>query len=139
MEFKAHTEKLVGAANWSKLKRQHQNIVMSHHDVHDFVCGDPECPSLPAEASAEAIAAYEKAQKAVVKDDSLAQLILVGNMDDSNAELTSVCNTLKSVWEKLLSVYEQSSRQRLDCLMEKFFHIEKELEDDIASHIAKKL
>ncbi|GFQ95166.1 hypothetical protein TNCT_712001 [Trichonephila clavata] len=50
-------------------------------------------PRLPAEASAEAIAAYEKAQKAFVKDDSLAQLILVGNMDDSNAELTSVCTT----------------------------------------------
>ncbi|GFQ75380.1 retrovirus-related Pol polyprotein from transposon TNT 1-94 [Trichonephila clavata] len=92
---------------------------------------------LPAEASAEAIAAYEKAQKAFIKDDSLAQLILVGNMDDSNAELTSVCNTAKSVWEKLLSVYEQSSGQRLDRLMEKFFRSEKELEDDIASHIAK--
>ncbi|GFQ85282.1 hypothetical protein TNCT_137561 [Trichonephila clavata] len=45
-----------------------------------------------------------KAQKAFIKDDSLAQLILVGSMDDSNAELTSVCNTAKSVWEKLLSV-----------------------------------
>ncbi|GFQ71153.1 retrovirus-related Pol polyprotein from transposon TNT 1-94 [Trichonephila clavata] len=91
----------------------------------------------PAEASAEAIAAYEKAQKAFIKDDSLAQLILLGNMDDSNAELASVCNTAKSVWEKLLSVYEQSSGQRLDRLMEKFFRSEKELEDDIASHIAK--
>ncbi|GFR15769.1 uncharacterized protein TNCT_346001 [Trichonephila clavata] len=136
MEFKAHIEKLVGAANWSKWKRQIE-LLLRHHDVHDVVCGDRECPRLPAEASAEAIAAYEKAQKAFIKDDSLAQLILVGNMDDSNAELTSVCNTAKSVWEKLLSVYEQSSGQRLDRLMEKFFRSEKELEDDIASHIAK--
>ncbi|GFQ72109.1 2-hydroxyacyl-CoA lyase 2 [Trichonephila clavata] len=136
MEFKAHIEKLVGAANWSKWKRQIE-LLLRHHDVHDVVCGDRECPRLPAEASAEAIAAYDKAQKAFIKDDSLAQLILVGNMDDSNAELTSVCNTAKSVWEKLLSVYEQSSGQRLDRLMEKFFRSEKELEDDIASHIAK--
>ncbi|GFQ98173.1 retrovirus-related Pol polyprotein from transposon TNT 1-94 [Trichonephila clavata] len=136
MEFKAHIEKLVGAANWSKWKRQIE-ILLQHHDVHDVVCGDRECPRLPVEASAEAIAAYEKAQKAFIKDDSLAQLILVGNMDDSNAELTSVCNTAKSVWEKLLSVYEQSSGQRLDRWMEKFFRSEKELEDDIASHIAK--
>ncbi|GFR24434.1 retrovirus-related Pol polyprotein from transposon TNT 1-94 [Trichonephila clavata] len=136
MEFKAHIEELVGAANWSKWKRQIE-LLLRHHDVHDVVCGDRECPRLPAEASAEAIAAYEKAQKAFIKDDSLAQLILVGNMDDSNAELTSVCNTAKSVWEKLLSVYEQSSGQRLDRLMEKFFRSEKELEDDIASHIAK--
>ncbi|GFR24645.1 retrovirus-related Pol polyprotein from transposon TNT 1-94 [Trichonephila clavata] len=136
MEFKAHIEKLVGAANWSKWKRQIE-LLLRHHDVHDVVCGDRECLRLLAEASAEAIAAYEKAQKAFIKDDSLAQLILVGNMDDSNAELTSVCNTAKSVWEKLLSVYEQSSGQRLDRLTEKFFRSEKELEDDIASHIAK--
>ncbi|GFQ70017.1 retrovirus-related Pol polyprotein from transposon TNT 1-94, partial [Trichonephila clavata] len=121
-------KKLVGAANWSKWKRQIE-LLLRHHDV---VCGDRECPRLPAEASTEAIAAYEKAQKAFIKDDSLTQLILVGNMDDSNAELTSVCNTVKSVWEKLLSVYEQSSGQRLDRLMEKFFRREKELEDDIA-------
>ncbi|GFR33069.1 retrovirus-related Pol polyprotein from transposon TNT 1-94 [Trichonephila clavata] len=136
MEFKAHIEKLVGAANWSKWKRQIE-LLLRHHDVHDVVCGDRECPRLPAEASAEAIAAYEKARKAFVKDDSVAQLILVGNMDDSNAELTSVCNTANSVGEKLLSVYEQSSGQRLDRLMEKFFRSEKELEDDIATHIAK--
>ncbi|GFR00546.1 retrovirus-related Pol polyprotein from transposon TNT 1-94 [Trichonephila clavata] len=133
MEFKTHIEKLVGAANWSKWKRQIE-LLLPHHDV---ICGDRECPSLPAEASAEAIAAYETAQKAFIKDDSLAQLILVGNMDDSNVELTSVCNTAKSVWEKLLLVYEQSSGQRLDRLMEKFFRSENELEDDIASNIAK--
>ncbi|GFR20830.1 CCHC-type domain-containing protein [Trichonephila clavata] len=52
-------------------------------------------------------------------------------MDDSNAELTSVCKTAKSVSEKLLSVYEQSSGLRLDRLM-KFFRSEKEVEDDIA-------
>ncbi|GFR03757.1 retrovirus-related Pol polyprotein from transposon TNT 1-94 [Trichonephila clavata] len=87
MEFKAHIEKLVGASNWSKWKRQIE-LLLRHHDVHD-VCRDRECPRLPAEASAEAIAAYEKAQKTFVKDYSLAQLILVGNMDDSNAKLTS--------------------------------------------------
>ncbi|GFQ95688.1 uncharacterized protein TNCT_96931 [Trichonephila clavata] len=128
MEFKAHIEKLMGVANWSKWKQQIE-LLLQHHDV---VCGDRECPSLLAEASAEVIATYEKAQKAFVKDDSLAQLILVDNMDDSNAELTVVCNTAKSVWERLLSVYEQSSRQRLNRLIEKFFHGERELEDDIA-------
>ncbi|GFR08504.1 uncharacterized protein TNCT_2061 [Trichonephila clavata] len=94
MEFKAQIEKLVGAANWSKWKRQIE-LLLRHHDVHDVVCRDRECPRSPAET--EAIAAYEKAQKAFVKDDSLAQLILVGNMDDSNVELTSVCNTANSV------------------------------------------
>ncbi|GFX09635.1 CCHC-type domain-containing protein [Trichonephila clavipes] len=136
MEFKAHIEKLVGAANWSKWKRQIE-LLSRHHDVHDVVCGDRKCPSLPADASSEVVAAHVKAQKVFIKDDPLAQLILVGNMDDSNAELTSICDTANCVWEKLLSVYEQSSGQRLDRLMEKFFHNDKELEDDIVSHIAK--
>ncbi|GFU43372.1 retrovirus-related Pol polyprotein from transposon TNT 1-94 [Nephila pilipes] len=114
---------------------RHFHMVTGNYEL--LVCGVRKYPSLPAEASAEAIAAYEKAQKAFIKDDSLAQLIRVGNMDDSNAELTAVCKTAKSVWEKLLSVYEQSSGQRLDRLMEKFFRSEKELEDNIASHIAK--
>ncbi|GFV68890.1 retrovirus-related Pol polyprotein from transposon TNT 1-94 [Trichonephila clavipes] len=85
MEFKAHIEKLVGAANWSKWKRQIE-LLLRHHDVH--VCGDRKCPSLPADASSEAVAAH-------------------------------------------------SSGQRMDRLMEKFFHNDKELEDDIVSHIAK--
>ncbi|GFT01222.1 uncharacterized protein TNCV_3373411 [Trichonephila clavipes] len=53
-------------------------------------------------------------------------------MNDRNVELTVICNTSKSMWEKFLSVYEQSSGEWLDCLMETFFCSDKELEDDIA-------
>ncbi|GFQ67255.1 retrovirus-related Pol polyprotein from transposon TNT 1-94 [Trichonephila clavata] len=41
------------------------------------------------------------------------------------------------MWGKLLSVYKQSSGQRVNRLMAKFFRSEKELEEDIANHIAK--
>ncbi|GFW36887.1 retrovirus-related Pol polyprotein from transposon TNT 1-94 [Trichonephila clavipes] len=125
-----------GAANWSKWKRQIK-LLLRHHDVYDVVCGDRKCPNLPAEASAEVVTAPEKLQKAFIKVDSLVQPILVGNMDDSNAELTAIYDTAKCVWEKLLSVYEQSSGQQLDRLMEKFFRNDTELEDDIVSHIAR--
>ncbi|GFW93361.1 retrovirus-related Pol polyprotein from transposon TNT 1-94 [Trichonephila clavipes] len=134
MEFKAHIEKLVGAGNWSKWKRQIE-LLLRHHDVHDVVCGDRKWPSVLAEASAEPVATHEKA---FIKDDSLAQLILSGNMDDINAELKMICDTAKCVWEKLLSVYEQSSGQRLDHLMERFFRHDKEVEDDTVSRIAKR-
>ncbi|GFX70937.1 retrovirus-related Pol polyprotein from transposon TNT 1-94 [Trichonephila clavipes] len=136
MEFKAYIEKLVAAANWSKRKRQIE-LLLRHHDVHDVVRGYRKCPSLPTEASAEAIVTHDKVQKTFIKDDSLAQMILVGNMNDSNAKLTAICDTAESVWEKFLAVYEQGSWQRQDRLMEKFFHSDKELEDDILSYIAK--
>ncbi|GBN43944.1 hypothetical protein AVEN_268197-1 [Araneus ventricosus] len=72
-----------------------------------------------------------------MKDDSLAQLLLVGSMDDANVELTAESDSAKSIWEKLLSVYEQSSRQRLDRLMEQFFRSEKDGDDDAVTHIGK--
>ncbi|GBO03702.1 hypothetical protein AVEN_81827-1 [Araneus ventricosus] len=107
MEFKVQIEKLVGASNWNKWKRQNK-LFLRHNDVHDVLTGDRECPSLPADASSELISAYEKGQESFVKDDSLDQLILVGKIGDSNIELAAICNIAESVWERMLSVYEQS-------------------------------
>ncbi|GFX87754.1 CCHC-type domain-containing protein [Trichonephila clavipes] len=94
MEFKANIERLVGATNWSKWKRQIE-LFLRHHDVHDVECGDRKFSSLPTEASAETIAAHEKVQKAFIKGNSLTQLILVGNRGDNNTELTAICNRKK--------------------------------------------
>ncbi|GBL95435.1 hypothetical protein AVEN_154827-1 [Araneus ventricosus] len=91
------------------------------------------CPVL----AEDAIVLYEKSRKSFMKDDSLAQLVLVGNMDDANVELTATCDSGNSFWKKLLSVYEQSSGQRLDRLMEQFFLSEKDGDDEVATHIDK--
>ncbi|GFY46302.1 CCHC-type domain-containing protein [Trichonephila inaurata madagascariensis] len=67
-------------------------------------------PSLSVEALAEAIAVHEKVQQAFIKNDSLVQLILVNNMEDSNAELTVICNTAECSYApttlRILKVYE---------------------------------
>lgn len=66
------------------------------------------------------------------------QLILVRNIDDSNIGLTSICDNSKSIWDKLLFVYEQRSGQRFNQLMKHFFALtEKDPNEDIATHIAK--
>ena len=105
----------------------------------DLVIGDRKLQeSLCESATTEQRTAYEKQIKSFAKDDALAHLILVGNMDDGNVELTSTCDSARSTWAKLLSVYEQSSGQRLDRLMESFFAAsEKDVDEDIATHIAK--
>lgn len=139
MEFKTQIEKLKGAINWSKWKRQIE-LLLRHNEVFDLVTGDREIllAALSETATVDQRTAYEKQLRSNKKDDALAQLILVGNMDDSNIELTSTCDSSKSIWEKLLSVYEQSSGQRLDRLMEHFFALsEKDPDEDIATHIAK--
>lgn len=138
MEFKTQIEKLKGATNWSKWKRQIE-LLLRHGEVLDLVTGIRELPdNLSDSATPDQRTAHEKEIKSYNKDDALAQLILVGNMDDANIELTSTCVSSRSTWEKLLSVYEQSSGQRLDRLMESFFAVsEKEMDEDIATHIAK--
>ncbi|GBM13300.1 hypothetical protein AVEN_226285-1 [Araneus ventricosus] len=60
-------------------------------------------------ATPEAIVLYGKSRKSFMKDGSLAQIVLVGSMDDANVELTATCDSAKSIWEKLLSVNKQSN------------------------------
>ncbi|GBM10451.1 hypothetical protein AVEN_263361-1 [Araneus ventricosus] len=112
MEFRAHVDKLLGASNWSKWKRQVE-LLLRHHDVRELISGDRVCPVLAEDATPEVTVLYEKSRKSFMKDDSLAQLALVGSMDDANVELTATCDSATSIWEKLLSVYEQSLTSRL--------------------------
>lgn len=58
-------------------------------------------------------------------------------MDDANVELTATCDSAISIWQRLLSIYEQSSGQRLHRLMEQFFRCERDANDDVVTHIAK--
>lgn len=75
MEFKAHVDKLVGASNWSKWKRQIE-LLLRYHDVHDLITGEQVCPALSENATTEAKALHEKNRKSFMKNDSLAQLVL---------------------------------------------------------------
>lgn len=93
MEFKAQIEKLEGSKNWTKWKRQVE-LLLRHNDVLDLVTGDRVKPSDQGED--ETPAAFEARKKAFMKSDALAQLILVGSMDDANVELTSACECAKS-------------------------------------------
>ncbi|GBO10000.1 hypothetical protein AVEN_120539-1 [Araneus ventricosus] len=112
-------------------------VVWRHNGVYDVLTGDRECPSLKADSSSELISATSHWQKAFVKDDSLSQLILVGNISNRNIELAAIFNIAKSVCEMMLSVYERQLCQLLDRLMEQLFRTEKELEVDIVSLVAK--
>lgn len=51
--------------------------------------------------------------------------------------MTSMCDTAKATWDKLISIYEQSFGQRIDRLMELFFTSEKIVEETIATHVGR--
>lgn len=132
MDFKVQIEKLEGTCNWSKWKRQIE-LLLKHHDVYDVVMGKLVKPN--ASSSGDTTGSAEL--KVFQKCDALAQLILVSSLGNANIDLTATCESAKAIWDKLISVYEQSSGQRMDRLMEQFFTIEKELTNDIATHISK--
>lgn len=45
--------------------------------------------------------------------------------------------TVKDIWDKLVSAYEQSSSQRVDRLLEAFFSCEKLGSENIVNHVAR--
>ena len=53
------------------------------------------------------------------------------------SQLIIPCLSAEDMWEKLISVYEQSSGHRLDMLYKQFFNIKKDPTDDTAKHISK--
>lgn len=137
MDFKAQIQKLEGASNWSKWRRQTE-LLLRHHEVLEIARGDMVVPTKPGQgATEEQKRAFESELKNFNKSDALAQLILVSNLNDANVDLTASCDTAKAIWDKLFSVYEQSSGQRLDRLMESFFSSEKDPSEEIAAHVAR--
>ena len=124
-DLKTSVEKLNNQSNWLRWKRQ-ITLVLKHHKVLGAVTGEL---TLSADGSNK---------DDIEAKDSLAQLILVSSLNDTNEELTSSCTTSKEIWEKLSSVYELSSSQRLDRLLESFFSYGI-MDDDfgIVNHISR--
>ncbi|KRX18477.1 hypothetical protein T07_14947 [Trichinella nelsoni] len=91
----------------------------------------------PAVSNAESLKKHEEALKTFEKEDTLAQLILVSSMNDANVELTATSKFAVEIWQKLTAVYEQSSGQRVDRLMEEFFKCAKLQTEDMARYVAR--
>lgn len=68
--------------------------------------------------------------------DTKAKLYIVSTLAPKYVNLTTNCQTAKEIWEKLSSIFEQSSHERLDRLMEEFFSFSMSKTDTIADHVA---
>ncbi|UYV83386.1 hypothetical protein LAZ67_23000842 [Cordylochernes scorpioides] len=79
-------------------------------------------------------------KEAYVKWESevaISQLLFTTSVMPDVSQLIIPCSSAKDMWDKLLSVYEQSSGQRLDMLYNQFFNFKKDPTDDISKHISK--
>ena len=120
-------DKLVGT-NWSDWKVDIR-LLLRYHGVDQVVFADTKPKMLTVQETAaageagalQAREAYEKALMAFNKLDTTAMLLLRGTMDAHHKQLTVTCDSARSMWVKLSAVYEQSSSQRLDRLLEDLF------------------
>lgn len=121
MELKCIIEKLTGTVSWKRWKRQ-ITLTLKHHGVLGVATGDDAAPEeLDDDATEEERLAYENVRVNYEKCDAKAQVIMINAMDDDHVEITATCETAYETWCKLLSIYEQTSSQRLDRTLEQFF------------------
>jgi Reverse transcriptase (RNA-dependent DNA polymerase)/gag-polypeptide of LTR copia-type/Zinc knuckle len=135
-------EKLEGASNWLQWRFQICNMLRTQ--VHDgrnalgVITGTVKAPAtLADDANADAIAAYNDAVTKYDKLDAIAITIMTTAMNRDICSMIMMHKSAKEIWDKLLSIYEQKSGQRLDLLISQLFNYRKESSDSIAQHVAK--
>ena len=134
---KIQIDKLEGAHNWAYWKFQ-VGILLKSHGVQDIITGDWTVPVNPgANAAVAELEKFQKALKLYNKADSQAMLDMTVSMKPEVGQLVSVCTTAKEMWDKLHSVYEQSSGQRRDLLYSQLFMYKMDPADSIVVHISK--
>jgi len=135
-------EKLEGASNWSQWRFQICNMLRTQvHDgrnalgVINGTVVPPDSP--PADAGQDVIAAYNDGMAKFDKLDAIAVTIMTTSMKKEICSMVMMHKFAKEIWDKLLSIYEQKSGQRLDFLICQLFNYRKSPSDSIAQHVAK--
>ncbi|KAF2879891.1 hypothetical protein ILUMI_26286, partial [Ignelater luminosus] len=70
-------------------------------------------------------------------DDAEAMLYNMTTRDEETSTLIRTCTSPKEVWDSLILVFEQSSEQRFDRLLEEFFRWNRDATKDIVTHVVE--
>ncbi|UYV62468.1 hypothetical protein LAZ67_2000715 [Cordylochernes scorpioides] len=122
--------KLEGLINWPEYKKN-KKLLLTINKVIGVVDGTYR-KSIKQETNEEK-EAYVKWES----EDAISQLLFTTSVMPDVSQVIIPCSSAKDMWDKLLSVYEQSSGQRLDMLYNEFFNFKKDPIDDISKHISK--
>ena len=142
MEHITRIDKLEGHCNWSQWRFQICNMLRTQvHDGHSalgVINGTVEPPTPPAaDAGEAAVSSYNDAMVKYDKLDAIAVTIMTTAMTRDICSMVMMLKSAKEIWNKLLSIYEQKSGQRLDFLICQLFNYRKDPADTIAQHVAK--
>lgn len=127
----ASIRKLANEAQWETWKWQIE-LCLKEQCLFTIVDGTRLCPAAPA-ANAEPSDEYKRWQR----DNARAARILGTALDEEAAIYVRKKTDAKEIWDTLLSVFEQSSLQRLYTLFDSFFEITKDDATSITKHASQ--
>jgi len=132
-------EKLDGASNWAQWRFQVTNLlriqVFDGRSALGVITGEVVPPD--AGSSNNVVAAYNAEMVKFDQFDAVAVTILTTAMNKDMCAMVIMHKSAKDIWNKLLSIFEQKSGQRLDLLICHLFNYRKDPSDTIAQHVAK--
>lgn len=131
-DFKIQIDKLTSPNNWTKWKHQ-IHLLFKCHGLVEIVSGRVLRPNVSTE---EATAEQRKELEEFEKKDAQAQLLITNALSDEVYNMLGVIQSSSEAWQRLLSIYEQSSGHRLDRLAEKFFAAKKDPNMGILEHLS---
>lgn len=71
------------------------------------------------------------------RDNARTASLIASALSQPVADLVLTCTKAKDIWDKVISVYEQSITQRLSLLTTEFFKPQREQGSEVAAYIAK--
>lgn len=129
-DLRVNIDRLEGAQNWSKWKWQ-MRMHFDQYDLSPIIDGTRQAPILGIDEPAV------RALNEWRRDNAKAAALIASTLSQPVADLVMTQTNAKDIWDKLVSVFEQSSVQRLNLLMTQFFQFCKDPHDNVATHAAK--
>lgn len=130
-------DKLQDAAQFTSWKFQ-VRIALNAREIYGVVSGTEVKPEAAATtAGATAITAANTAITDWNNKDARAQNIIVSTLGDRAIAHVMDCATASAMWQKLITIYEQTNEFSKSQLQQQFFSFAKEPADDMATFISK--
>lgn len=128
--------KLKGVENWGTWKFQ-VRIILTASDVYDIVTGQRKVPEAITQREATAIAARARKIREWIKEDSVAQRIIVTSVTEPVLLHIINCTSSKQMWDNLCAVYENKTDTSVHMLQRQWFSFVKDPADDMATHVSR--
>lgn len=128
--------KLKGVENWGTWKFQ-VRIILTASDVYDIVAGQRPAPEAITQGEAATVAARARKIREWMKEDSVAQRIIVTSVTEPVLLHIINCTSSKQMWDNLCAVYENKTDTSVHMLQRQWFSLVKDPTDDMATHVSK--